>query len=89
MDVYLEAGFQEVFKFPILWNNKYLLSHGPKFDIEGIDIGALCNIHGHVHNKEKYKDVTKQSICVSVERTGYAPISFEEIQQKVLLLEDK
>lgn len=76
--VYLEAGFQEVIRYPILWNDIFLLSHAPRFDS---NIGALYNIYGHVHNEPRYEDANAQGICVSVERTGYGPLSFEEIQK--------
>lgn len=77
--VYLEAGFQEVIRYPILWNDTYLLSHAPKFES---DIGTLFNIYGHVHNDPAYEDVSAHGICVSAERTGYAPLSFDEILAK-------
>lgn len=80
--VYLEAGFQEVIKYPILWNEFYILSHAPKCET---DMGKLYNIFGHVHNDVRFEDVTDKGICVSVERTGYAPISFKEIQKKIIL----
>ena len=80
--VYLEAGFQEVVKYPILWNDLYILSHEPK---TGSDMGRLYNIFGHVHNDSRFETVTDKGICISVERTGYAPISFKEIQEKIRL----
>ena len=79
--VYLEAGFQEVIKYPILWNEFYILSHAPK--ING-DMGKYFNIFGHVHNDSMYPDVSSNSICVSMERTNYEPISFKEITKLIL-----
>lgn len=78
--VYLEAGFREVIKYPILWSDLYILSHAPKFMT---DMGPYFNIYGHVHNDEKYQDVGTNSCCISVERTNYAPLSFKELREKV------
>lgn len=78
--VYLEAGFSEVIKYPILWDNFYILSHDHKFNNT---IGPYFNIYGHVHNDPSYVDVSPVSCCVSVERTDYAPLSFRELQLKV------
>ena len=78
--VYLEAGFKEVIKYPILWNEFYILSHAPKFMTENI---PYFNIFGHVHNDPAYVDISKTGICVSVERTDYRPISFNEICERV------
>jgi len=78
--IYLEAGFQDIIKYPILWNDFYILSHAPKF-MPGM--GPYFNIYGHVHNDPTYKDVSIRSCCVSVERTNYTPISFEELKRKV------
>lgn len=77
-DFWLESGFKEVSKYPvILINEKLILSHQP---IQ-YDIGDFFNIHGHVHTKindyeliypNKYK-------CVSVELINYTPINIQEI----------
>lgn len=78
--VYLDAGFSEVIKYPILWSNFYILSHAPKFIP---DMGPYFNIYGHVHNDIKYADVTTNSCCISVERTDYTPISFVNLRERV------
>lgn len=76
---YLDAGFREVIEYPILWNEMFLLSHYPQIEK---DLGSIFNIFGHVHNNPKFKDITKNGICVSVERIGYCPISFVEIVER-------
>lgn len=78
--VYLEAGFQDIIKYPILWADFYILSHAPKF-MPGM--GPYFNIYAHVHNDPTYKDVSSRSCCVSVERTNYTPISFTDLRKKV------
>ena len=42
-----------------------------------------ANIFGHVHGNPLYADVSRQSFCVSAERTGYIPLEFEEIAGKM------
>jgi len=78
--VYLEAGFKEVIKYPILWGNFYILSHAPKF-IPGM--GPYFNIYGHVHDDPNYKDVSSGGCCVSLERINYTPISFQQLRKKI------
>ena len=78
--VYLEAGFIEVIKYPILWSDFYILSHAPKFMTK---MGPYFNIFGHVHNDPSYMDVSTNSCCVSVERTDYTPISYKDLRAKV------
>lgn len=66
---YEEAGFQEVSKFPILYDSFYLLSHAP---LQLSETTPYYNCYGHVHNDVKYID-TPTSKCFCVERTGYRP----------------
>ena len=79
IEVYRRAGF-EVYRYPILWNDFYILSHAPKFTTPD---SPYFNIYGHVHNDPSYKDFSSNSFCVSAERINYTPISFEEIRRKV------
>ncbi len=71
---YREIGFHTVSRFPILYDNYYLLSHAPLVLSESTPYG---NIYGHVHNDERYRD-TSNTMCVSVERTGYRPVMLFE-----------
>lgn len=77
---YYEAGFDCVVKYPILYNDFFLLSHEPKFQAAD---ATWANIYGHVHGDPKYLDCTKESFCVSAERINYTPISFEEIYERM------
>lgn len=66
---YKDMGFHTVSRFPILWNDFYLLSHAPLILSETT---PYFNLYGHVHNDSRYVD-TATSKCVSVERIGYRP----------------
>lgn len=66
---YRDAGFHTVSRFPILWNDFYLLSHAP---LQLSETTPYYNIYGHVHNDSKFID-NATSKCVSVERIGYRP----------------
>lgn len=79
---YVEAGFTSVSPLPMLYEERYLLSHIPMLPPPS----NLINIHGHLHNGENPCFWTPQNICVSVEMTGYAPVTLKEILQ---MLEDK
>lgn len=78
-NLYYEAGFKEVIKYPILWNKYMILSHKPQLMMDG---SFYFNIFGHVHNDPSVKDVSETGFCVSAERIGYKPISFKEILKK-------
>lgn len=67
---YRDMGFSTVSKFPILYNNFYLLSHEP---LQLSETTPYFNCYGHIHNDEKYHD-TATSKCFCVERTGYRPV---------------
>ena len=82
---YLDAGFKEVYKHPILWNDRFLLSHEPKVHL---DLGSIYNIYGHIHNHEVF-DINKKGTCVSVEQINYEPISYEEILKKIQRYNDE
>ena len=75
-----ELGFAEAVAWPIVWNGFYILSHEPLYVNQNM---PYANIFGHVHGNPVYRDVSPHSVCVSVERTGYAPLSFEELRQRL------
>lgn len=68
---YRDMGFHTVSRFPILWNDFYLLSHAPLPPIS--DKLPYMQLYGHVHNDSRYID-TVNSKCVCVERIGYRPL---------------
>lgn len=72
---YRDAGFHTVSRFPILYNDFFLMSHAP---LQLSETTPYFNFYGHVHNDEKYVD-NATSKCVSVERIGYRPfLMFEK-----------
>ena len=78
---YRECGFDEASAWPIIIEGFWILSHEPLYINENM---PYANIFGHVHGNPTYKDFCRQSICVCVERSGYRPISFEDIRRRVL-----
>lgn len=84
--VYYDAGFEHVSKWPIVIQNKYLLSHAPMFagSESGIDPGTLINIYGHIHDKtEQGETIGIRSACVCVERWDYAPVELRTIENSL------
>lgn len=77
---YRQAGFEEVYDLPVLYKNFWVLSHDAIYVNRNM---PYANLFGHVHNNPIIKDYSSQHFCVSVERIGYTPISFEEIANKV------
>ncbi|MBR6665540.1 MAG: metallophosphoesterase [Lachnospiraceae bacterium] len=77
-EYYRKAGFQEVYDCPILLESFWILSHEPQYVNENM---PYANLFGHVHNSPLFKDFSRQHYCVSVERTEFAPISFEEVKR--------
>lgn len=77
---YRIAGFEEVYDYPIILNDFWILSHEPLYVNENM---PYANIFGHVHNSPVFKTYSKQHYCVSVERINYSPISFSEIIDRI------
>lgn len=79
-EFYRKAGFKEVYDHPIILENFWIISHEPLYTCSNM---PYANIFGHVHAAPYVKDFSAQHFCVSVERIGYAPISFDEIKRAV------
>ncbi len=79
-DYYRNAGFKEVYDYPIIFENFWLLSHEPLYVNSNM---PYANLFGHVHNSPIFKTYSNQHCCVSVERINYMPIAFEEIVKRV------
>lgn len=80
LDTYYKAGFKMISKFPILFDEFFILSHTPQYIQEN---GVYANIFAHVHTNPMYKSVNSRSFCSSVERINYTPISFEVIKKRM------
>ena len=76
---YLQSGFKEVYRYPILFENFYLLSHYPLYINSNM---PYANLFAHVHGNPAYSDYTSQTMCVSIERPHmeYGPINFNTVK---------
>lgn len=70
----------EIYEYPIVFNNFWILSHEPMYVSEN---SPYANIFGHIHNNPMYLTVSSRSYCVSIERNGYKPICFDYIKERV------
>ncbi len=82
---YLACGFENVSRYPIIYENFWMLSHEPMYINRNM---PYANIFGHVHNNPMYRTDSPQSFCVCVERIGYAPIRFEEVKRRVMKINE-
>lgn len=74
MRTYYEAGFEFISRQPILYDEKFIVSHEPRSSL------PMRNIFGHIHEKPIERPI---DFCVSVEKINYTPISYEEILSKI------
>lgn len=72
---YIDCGFNEVYKYPILFKEFFILSHEPINYLKA----PFVNLYGHIHSSPNFLTFTKNSVCCCVERWDYTPISFEKI----------
>ena len=75
-----EIGFFECYAMPVIYEGFFMLSHEPLYISTNM---PYANLYGHVHANPSYKDASKQSVCVSVERIDYIPIEFEKVREKM------
>ncbi len=75
-----QLGFDECSKWPILYNQYFILSHEPLYINANM---PYANFFGHVHANPIYKDACKQSVCISAERINYTPVEFAELKAKL------
>lgn len=80
IDDYRRYGNVEVFEYPIILDNFWMVSHEPLYITEN---SPYANIFGHIHNNPMYLTVSIRSYCVCVERNGYKPICFDYIKERV------
>ena len=72
---YRDIGFHTVSRFPIIFNDIYLLSHAPRVS------NGFITVFGHVHDKALDYEQIGKSFCASVENINYKPIELETINQ--------
>jgi calcineurin-like phosphoesterase family protein len=82
---WLDVGFQEVSKFPIIINEFIVLSHEPPTYFNSCT--PYFYLYGHVHGSDMYKTVTKNTACVCCERWGYTPVNLEKIKDLATLVD--
>lgn len=70
---WLDAGFDEVSKDPILIRKQFILSHEP---IAMSSDMPYYNIHGHIHNNAP---VSRKHFNASVENTKYMPVNISKL----------
>ena len=75
-EAYKELGFTVVSKWPILLQNKFLLTHYPIDNL--FEDKNIFQVYGHVHGSKYYKTWTDNSCCVCLERHNLKPIKLFE-----------
>jgi len=77
---YRDAGFSEVYDYPIILEHFWIVSHEPMYTCTNM---PYANIFAHVHAAPYIKDFSAQHFCVSSERLGFGPILFDEVKRIV------
>lgn len=72
---YFNAGFEQIISKPIIYAEKYILSHHP---FEELPQG-FYNICGHTHPEQNYTLAEPMVFNVGVEANNYQPVLFEDI----------
>ncbi|MBV6714832.1 metallophosphoesterase [Paenibacillus chitinolyticus] len=80
---WLDAGFDEVSEYPVLYKDFFLLSHEPVYMNKHM---PYVNVHGHIHG-QKYEGKNYFNVCV--EHWDYTPLSFEQIRDAVVVSEEQ
>ena len=76
-----DLGFAECFSMPVIYKNFFMLSHEPLYINSNM---PYANFYGHVHANPSYKDASRQSVCVSVERIDYTPVEFGVLRARMV-----
>ena len=80
---WLEAGFDEVSEYPLVYQNFFILSHEPLYMNRHM---PYVNVHGHIHGQ---KFAGSSYFNVSVEHWDYTPVSFAQIRDAVAAREEQ
>jgi calcineurin-like phosphoesterase family protein len=75
---WVEAGFNEVYKYPVIIDDYYILSHEPVY--VGKEM-PYANIHGHWHG-ELAGSPQKANVCV--EKINYTPILLSNVKKSII-----
>jgi calcineurin-like phosphoesterase family protein len=93
--LYREVGFEQIHGVRV-FVDKFILSHIPLHP-DCVTDRFKVNVHGHLHTNEVMQMVNPTGwsheertprpdpryLCVSVEHTNYAPLSFEEVDARI------
>lgn len=77
---YRRMGFAEVYDLPVILDGFWILSHEPLYVNENM---PYANLFGHVHASPLYRTFSSHHYCVSAERLGFVPITFQEVRRAV------
>lgn len=69
-------GFDQVSQYPIIYNNRWILSHEPVIMTKDM---PYINIHGHLHSKQMIENNYFNASC---ENTDYKPYNLNLIKEK-------
>lgn len=73
-----DTGVEFFSKYPIIYEDFYILSHRPVDDLGS----GFYNIHGHLHSKQYTAD--DRHFNVSVDSIGNKPLDFRVIKEKLI-----
>lgn len=74
---WLDAGFDVVSPYPIVYQNFIVMSHEPPEYFN--ENTPYFYLYGHVHGTPDYQDHTEHSACVCIERLNYAPALLDDV----------
>jgi calcineurin-like phosphoesterase family protein len=80
---YREVGFEQIHGVRV-FTDQFILSHIPLHP-DSVSERFRVNVHGHLHSHEVMlnEEIDPRYICVSVEHTDYAPISFDQLEFRI------
>ena len=79
---YIEAGFTQATRKPIMIESGVIFMHEPFADDRFIADNYIY-FFGHVHDNPAYRDFSSNSFCVCVERCNYEPVKWNEMMNKM------
>ena len=76
---WLELGFDEVYKYPVIVDNFFILSHAPMYVNDSM---PYLNIHGHTHGTSMKSD---SFINVSLDVINFTPVNLDKLFEDYIL----